>query len=123
MVRKEVDTFGNANPWWDSEDKRWHQVKIIVGVDTNPPEPARNAMLYFRIVEKSAKRKDGKFKTDYSGKRLFLTHSQFVRMSMLMTLSRHFWAKTYIKGKPNTKKTVLNFRKTWKEFATNFEAL
>jgi hypothetical protein len=120
-MRRLIDSFSNTQPWF--ENKRWHKVKIIIGVDTNPPYPARNALMYIRIVEKMSARKEGSYKKSYSGERIYLTHEQFVRLAMLMGLSRHFWAKTYPKKLKSTRVLVLNFVETWKSIKKDFSLL
>ncbi|MBI2183961.1 MAG: hypothetical protein HYU39_03270 [Thaumarchaeota archaeon] len=123
MVRKGVDTFANSEPWWDKNDKLWHKVLIRVGVDTNPPDPTRNAMMYLRVIEKTSKGKDDKYSVSYDGERVYFTHEQFTRLAMLMSLSRHFWSRTYLKKQKKTKGIVLNFVKTWKEIKRNITRL
>lgn len=123
MVVEEVETFSNAEPWWDRGDEAWHRVLIRVGVDTNPPDPTTNAMMYFRVIETTSPEKEGKYSTSYSGKRIYLKHKQFIRLAMLMILSRQFWSETFPKGTKYTKKKVLKFVEVWKTISDKIATL
>ena len=87
-----------------TKSKECGEIKLIAGVDPNPPDPYPNAIFYIRM--ESQDRKSGKpCKTES----IWLSLDDMTRLSVLMNIASRFWVKRYDKNEPDSEEKINSF--------------
>lgn len=82
-------------------------VRLIVGVDTNPPAP--NVMLYLRMEEEHKETGEKAEVTE-----IWLANKEFVRLGILLTLASSYFEGKLEAGTKESDQEVLSLITHWK---------
>lgn len=86
-----------------------HEIDLIAGIIPDPPEPYPNAIFYLRM-ESTEKHTGDRQKPQP----IWLTLSEMVKLSILMTLASQFWLERLEKDDRYSIERIQAFRKSWK---------
>jgi hypothetical protein len=94
------------------------EIKLIAGIDPDPPAPYPNAIFYIRMVSPDVNTKEV-CKTE----KIWLTLSEMTRLSVLMTIASRFWVERLNKGEGYTEERIKEFQDEYKEIKEAMERL
>jgi len=97
MKRQLVDEF-------IIHSKKCGEVKLIAGVDPNPPDPYPNAIFYIRMESR-----DKKTKKPCKTEHIWLSLNDMTRLSILMNIASRFWTDRYEKGERYSEERIADF--------------
>ena len=92
-----------------TKDTGEHIIKLIAGVDPNPPYPS-NAIFYIRM-ESIEKETEEKSKVEP----IWLSLNEMTKLSVLMTVASRFWLERLEKGTEYARERIETFIAAWKQ--------
>jgi hypothetical protein len=110
MKRQLVEEFSKETPT--------HEIKLIAGIDPNPPNPYPNAIFYVRM-ESTEKETNERCKT----KQIWLSLNEMGKLSMLMIIASRFWAERLEKGSWQSQKRIKAFVDAWNQIRDSCDDL
>ena len=85
-----------------------HEIDLIAGIIPDPPDPYPNAIFYLRM--ESIEKDTGKKQKPQS---IWLTLSEMVKLSILMTMASQFWLERLEKDERYSVERINAFKKSW----------
>jgi len=100
------------------KETKEHKIRLVVGVDPNPPDPYPNAIFYLRMesIEKETGKKS-------KPQQIWLSLNEMGKLSMLMIVASRFWEERLEKGSSYSRKRIKAFVKVWNEVSDSLESL
>ena len=85
-----------------------HEIRLIAGIDPEPPDPHPNAIFYIRMesIEKETKEK-------CKAQQIWLSLNEMGKLNILMTVASRFWEERLEKGSRYSQKRIKAFIKVW----------
>jgi hypothetical protein len=84
------------------------EIKLIAGVNLDPPNPHPNAIFYIRMESQ-----DGDTEEPCKTQDIWLSLNDMTRLSVLMNIASRFWTDRYEKGEPYSEKRITDFLKEY----------
>ena len=94
------------------------EIKLIAGIDPDPPDPYPNAVFYIRMVSPDITTKET-CKTE----KIWLSLSEITRLSVLMTIASRFWVERLNKGEEYTEERIKDFQSEYKQIKEAIDRL
>lgn len=94
------------------------EIRLIAGIDPNPPDPYPNAIFYIRMVSQ-----DCKTKVPCSTESIWLSLTEMTRLSVLMSIASRFWVERLNKSEAYTEERIKEFQDQYKEIKKALERL
>jgi hypothetical protein len=101
-----------------SKETDTHEIRLIAGIDPNPPDPHSNTMFYFRMESKE-KETDERCKVEPIWRSL----NEMIKLSVLMTVASKFWEKKLEKGSWHGWKRAQAFIDAWNQMSDSMDTL
>ena len=93
-----------------SKETSEHEIKLIAGIEPNPPDPYSNAIFYVRM-ESIDKETNKKSKVES----IWLSLNEMAKLSVLMTIASRFWLERLEKGSGHSQKRITAFVDAWNQ--------
>ena len=110
MGKKLVEEF--------SKKTKTHEIKLIAGIDPNPPDPYPNAIFYIRMESTHRKTEE-----TTKVKPIWFSLNEMMKLSVLMALALRFWTERLNKDSPYSHKRIEAFIDTWTQMKDSMESL
>jgi hypothetical protein len=101
-----------------SKETDTHEIRLIAGIDPNPPPPHSNTMFYIRM-ESEEKDSGRKCKVEP----IWLSLNEMIKLSVLMTVSSKFWEEKLKKGSWRSWKRTQAFIDVWNKMRDSMDTL
>jgi hypothetical protein len=101
-----------------SKETDTHEIRLVAGIDPNPPDPYSNAIFYIRM-ESEARETGERCKVEP----IWLSLNEMVKLSVLMTVASKFWEKKLEKGSWRSWKKARAFINAWNQMSDSMDTL
>lgn len=101
-----------------SKDTGEHEIKLIAGIEPNPPDPYPNAIFYVRM-ESTDKETNKESKVEP----IWLSLNEMAKLSVLMTIASRFWLERLEKTSWQSKKRIKAFINAWAQVKEAMDTL
>ncbi len=111
MNRQLVDRF-------TTKSEKCGEIKLIAGIDPNPPDPYPNAIFYIRMESR-----DRNSKEPCKTESIWLSLNDMTRLSVLMNVASRFWVNRYDKGRPCSEERITDFVSEYRKIKKSLKKL
>lgn len=110
--------FGKLVDEFIKQSSECGEIRLIAGIDPNPPDPYPNAIFYICMVSP-----DIGTKKPCKTEKIWLSLSEMTRLGVLMTIASRFWVERLNKGEEYTEERIKEFQNEYKEIKEAMERL